>query len=309
MRGYFFMTLIECVPNFSEGRNSNKVNAIADYITKKANIILLGKESGTDVNRSVFTLIGNKEEILKAAFAASEIASDLIDMSTQKGKHFRVGALDVCPFIPLKNATIKDCAELAKAAAEYAGKLGIPAYLYGEAASCAERKSLAFIRKGQYESLPQKLKTLPPDFGPCEYNNQVKKNGAFCFGARNFLIAYNINLKTKDLEIAKQIAKNLRAKIPFIKTTAWFIKEYDLCQVSINIEDYKKAPVLFVFNECKKAAKLFDTEAFSSELIGFAPQEALCQNAGDLDKIIKELGLSYLAPFKKEEHILPTELL
>ena len=303
------MTLIECVLNFSEGRDLNKINIIADYITKKANIILLGKESGQDVNRSVFTFVGNKEEILKAAFAASEIAASLIDMQKQKGKHFRLGALDVCPFIPLKNATMQDSIELAKAAAEYAGKLGISAYLYGEAATSKERQSLSFIRKGQYESLPEKLKTLPPDFGPKEFNAQVKKSGAFCFGARNFLIAYNINLNTKDLELAKQIAKTLRAKIPYIKTTAWFIKEYDLCQVSVNIEDYKKAPVLFVFNECKKIADILGIEAFSSELIGFAPQNALCQTPKNLDKIIKELGLSYLAPFKKEEHILPTELL
>ena len=157
--------------------------------------------------------------------------------------------------------------------------------------------------------MPEKLKILPPDFGPQDFNAQVKKSGAFCFGARDFLIAYNINLKTKDLEIAKQIAKTLRAKIPCIKTTAWFIKEYDLCQVSINIENYKKAPVLFVFNESKKIAKLLGTDAFSSELIGFAPQYALCQDPKDLDKIIKELRLDYLAPFKKEEHILPSELL
>ncbi len=303
------MTLIEWVPNFSEGRDLNKVNLLADDITKKANIILLGKESGADVNRSVFTFVGSKEEILKAAYAAVEIAASLIDMSVQKGKHFRIGSLDVCPFIPMKNATIKDCIELAKATAKFAGERGIPAYLYGEAATSAERKNLSFIRKGQYESLPEKLKILPPDFGPCAFNNQVKKTGAFCFGARDFLIAYNINLKTKDLQIAKQIAKTLRAKIPYIKTTAWFIKEYDLCQVSINIENYKKSPVLFVFNECKQIAKLFNIDAFSSELIGFAPQDALCQNSQDLDKIIKELGLNYLAPFKKEEHIIPTELL
>lgn len=303
------MTLIEWVPNFSEGRNLNKVKTIAKFITEKANIILLGKESGADVNRSVFTFVGNKEEILKAACAAVDIAANLIDMRVQKGKHFRLGALDVCPFIPMKNATMRDCILLAKKVAEYAGKKGIPSYLYGQAASTKERKSLAFIRKGQYESLPEKLKTLPPDFGPKEFNTQVKKSGAFCFGARDFLIAYNINLKTKDLEKAKRIAKTLRAKIPYIKTTAWFIKEYDLCQVSINIEDYKKAPVHFVFNECKKIAQDFNINAFSSELIGFAPQDALCQNAEDLDTIIKELGLDYLAPFKKEEHILPSELL
>lgn len=303
------MTLIEWVPNFSEGRDLKKINTIAEYITEKANIILLGKESGADVNRSVFTFVGTKEEILKAAFAAVEISAELIDISRQTGKHFRVGALDVCPFIPMKNATMQDCISLAKQAAEYAGKLGIPSYLYGKAATSKERQSLAFIRKGQYESLPEKLKNLPPDFGPKEFTEQVKKSGAFCFGARDFLIAYNINLKTKDLDIAKQIAKTLRAKTPYIKTTAWFIKEYDLCQVSINIEDYKKTPVLFVFNECKKIAASLEIEAFSSELIGFAPQEALCQNPQDLDKIIKELGLDYLAPFKKEEHLLPTELL
>ena len=303
------MTLIECVPNFSEGRDLKKVNAIAEYITEKANIILLGKESGADVNRSVFTFVGTKEEILKAAFAAVEISADLIDMRRQTGKHFRLGALDVCPFIPMKNATMQDCILLAKQAAEYAGKLGVPSYLYGQSASSKERQSLAFIRKGEYESLPEKLKNLPPDFGPKEFTEQVKKSGAFCFGARDFLIAYNINLKTKDLEIAKQIAKTLRSKIPYIKTTAWFIKEYDLCQVSINIEDYKKTPVLFVFNECKKIAASLGTEAFSSELIGFAPQEALCQRPQDLDKIIQELGLDYLAPFKKEEHLLPSELL
>lgn len=303
------MTLIEWVPNFSEGRNLKKINTIAEYITEKANVILLGKESGEDVNRSVFTFVGTKEEILKAAKAAVEISSELIDMSKQTGKHFRVGALDVCPFIPMKNATMQDSILLAKQAAEYAGKLGIPSYLYGEAANTQERKSLAFIRKGQYENLEEKLKILPPDFGPKEFTEQVKKSGAFCFGARNFLIAYNINLDTKNLDTAKQIAKTLRAKIPFIKTTAWFIKEYDLCQVSINIEDYKKAPVLFVFNECKKIAQNFNIKAFSSELIGFVPQEAFCQSTQDLDKIIKELGLDYLKPFNKEEHILPSELL
>ena len=303
------MTLIECVPNFSEGRDLKKVNAIADYIKANADIILLGKESGADVNRSVFTFAGEKEEVFKAALACVEIAAKLIDMRVQKGKHFRIGALDVCPFIPLKNATMQDCIMLAKAVADYTGKIGIPAYLYGEAASTQERKSLAFIRKGQYENLEEKLKTLPPDFGPSDFTEQVKKSGAFCFGARDFLIAYNINLKTKNLDIAKQIAKILRAKIPYMKTTAWFIKEYDLCQVSINIENYKEAPILFVFNECKKIAKNFNINAFSSELIGFAPQEALCQSRADLDKIIKELGFDYLKPFNKKEHILPAELL
>ena len=303
------MALIECVPNFSEGKDLKKVNSIAAYIKAKADIILLGKESGADVNRSVFTFAGTKEEVFKAACAAVDIAADLIDMNTQKGKHFRIGALDVCPFIPLKNATMQDCILLARKTAEYAGKKGVPAYLYGEAASSLQRQSLAFIRKAQYESLSEKLKTLPPDFGPREFNAQIKKTGAFCFGARNFLIAYNINLRTKDLELAKQIAKTLRAKIPYIKTTAWFIKEYDLCQVSINIENYKKTPVSFVFTECKKEAQKLKTEAFSSELIGFAPQDAFCQNAENLDKIIKELGLDYLAPFNKKEHIIPSELL
>lgn len=303
------MTLIECVPNFSEGRNFEKVNTIADYIKANADIMLLGKESGADVNRSVFTFVGTKEEVFKAACAAVDITESLIDMRTQTGKHFRLGALDVCPFIPMKNATMQDCILLAKEVAAYAGKKGIPSYLYGQAATSAERKSLAFIRKGQYESLEEKLKTLPPDFGPCRFNEQVKKTGAFCFGARDFLIAYNINLDTKNLDLAKQIAKTLRAKIPYIKTTAWFIKEYDLCQVSINIENYKKAPVCFVFNECQNIARKFNTNAFSSELIGFAPQEALCQNAEDLDTMIKDLGLAYLKPFKKEEHILPLELL
>ena len=303
------MTLMELVPNFSEGRELTKIKTIAAYITKKANIILLGMESGADVNRSVFTFVGTKEEIFKAACAAVEIAANLIDMNRQTGKHLRLGALDVCPFIPLKNATMQEAAELAKKTAKYAGELGIPAYLYGAAASNFERQNLAYIRKGQYENLPEKLKTLTPDFGPCKFNSQVKKTGAFCFGARNFLIAYNINLNTKDLSAAKQLAKILRAKIPYIKTTAWFIKEYDLCQVSINIEDYQKAPMAFVFKECKKEAAKLNLQAFSSELIGFAPQEALCQNPADLDTIIKELGLAYLKPFKKEEHIIPRELL
>ncbi|MBQ4494092.1 MAG: glutamate formimidoyltransferase [Elusimicrobiaceae bacterium] len=303
------MPLIEWVPNFSEGRDLKKVNAIADYIKANADIILLGKESGADVNRSVFTFVGEKEEVFKAALACVEIAVNLIDMRKQKGKHFRLGALDVCPFIPLKNATMQDCIMLAKAVAEYSGKIGIPSYLYGAAATTKERQSLAFIRKGQYESLEEKLKTLPPDFGPCKFTEQVKKSGAFCFGARDFLIAYNINLDTKNLDTAKQIAKTLRAKTPYIKTTAWFIKEYDLCQVSINIEDYKKTPILFVFNECKKIAKNFNINAFSSELIGFAPQESFCKQGQDLDTIIKELGLDYLKPFNKKEHILPLELL
>lgn len=303
------MGLIEWVPNFSEGRDLNKIKDIADFIREKAKVSLLGIESGEAVNRSVFTFAGEQKEILKAAKAGIIIAEKLIDMSKQKGKHFRIGALDVSPFIPLKNSSMQDAVKIAKEAAKFAGTIGIPAYLYAKAASTQERENLAFIRKGQYENLPEKLKILPPDFGPKEFNSQVKKTGAFCFGARNFLIAYNINLNTKDLETTKQIAKILRAEIPAIKTTAWFIDEYDLCQVSINIEDYKKAPILFIFNKCKQIATEFNIQAFSSELIGFAPTDAFCQDPSNLDKIIKELGLSYLKEFKKEEHLIPTEFL
>ncbi|HHM24399.1 MAG TPA: glutamate formimidoyltransferase, partial [Bacteroidetes bacterium] len=202
--------IVECVPNFSEGRNKAVIQAIAQEIENTEGVMLLDVDPGAATNRTVITFIGSPEGVKEAAFRAIKKAAELIDMSKHHGEHPRIGATDVCPFVPVSGVTMEDCVQIAREVGKRVGEeLGIPVYLYEEAATKPERKNLANIRKGEYEGLPEKLKDpeWKPDFGPAEFN---PKTGATVIGAREFLIAYNVNLNTRDRKLAHEIALNLR---------------------------------------------------------------------------------------------------
>ena len=207
-----FHRVVECVPNFSEGRDLNKIKIITDAIVSVAGIKLLDVDPGADMNRTVVTFVGSPDQVLEAAFLAVKTASQVIDMSTHSGSHPRMGATDVCPFVPVSNITLDECADLAKKLGDRVGReLGIPVYLYEHAASCPERRNLAIVRKGEYEGLAEKLKDPQwvPDFGPTQLH---QKAGALITGAREFLVAYNITLNSRDKAHATDIAFELREK-------------------------------------------------------------------------------------------------
>ncbi len=320
------MNLIECVPNISEGSDKNKIRQILSALTSVKGVELLGCEMGKSANRTVITFTAPKEIIPNAALSLIKKSIELIDMRKHSGVHPRIGCVDVCPFIPLKKTTLEDCSEIARnVSQEIAKNYDVPVYLYGAAASNLKRQELSFIRKGGYENLMEKLTVCPPDFGPNNLTENVKKSGALCIGARNFLLAYNINLNTKDLNLAKTIAKELRAKLSGIKTLGWYIEEYGFCQVSINIEDYKKAPLYLVYETCKNIASKFDIKVTGSELVGLAPKDALLDSAkfylnkqnrimqglphGELfDLVATNLNLNQISPFIPEDKILELKL-
>ncbi|MCD6276640.1 glutamate formimidoyltransferase, partial [candidate division WOR-3 bacterium] len=204
--------IVECVPNFSEGRDMGIIKQITDEIEKVEGAILLDVDPGADTNRTVVTFVGTPEAVKEAAFRAIKKAAELIDMSKHKGAHPRMGATDVCPFVPVSGVTMEDCVQIAREVGErVAGELGIPVYLYEEAATRPERRSLADIRAGEYEGLPEKLKDpeWKPDFGEPVFN---PKSGATVIGAREFLIAYNLNVNTRDRKLAHRVALRIREK-------------------------------------------------------------------------------------------------
>jgi len=209
------MKIVECVPNFSEGKNEEIIKAIAEAIKQVKGVSLLDVDPGEDTNRTVYTFVGTPDNVLEAAFQAIKKGAELIDMSKHKGAHPRMGACDVCPFVPVSNITMEECVELANKLGKRVGEeLGIPVYLYEYAAKSEERKNLANIRAGEYEGLKEKLENpeWKPDFGPDKFSEKVKKTGATAIGAREFLIAYNININTKEKRYASKIAKEIREK-------------------------------------------------------------------------------------------------
>ena len=325
--------LIECVPNFSEGRNLDVVDEIASAIKSTKNVKLLNVESDKDYNRTVMTFVGGPSCVNEAAFKAISRASELIDMSRQKGEHPRIGATDVCPIIPVSNVTMDECVQLANELGREVGeKIAIPVYLYENAAKSVECKKLENIRKGEYESLGQKLKDLTPDYGPWEYNDKVKMSGATVIGARFFLIAYNVNLKTNDVQIANQIAGKVResgymkedetgrkTRVPgllkYVKAIGVELNEYNLAQVSMNLTNYKETSIHTAFEAVKAQAIELGTEATGSEMIGLVPKEAMIETGmayisnnnteEDLIKAaIENLGLSQLNEFKPGKKII-----
>jgi glutamate formiminotransferase / formiminotetrahydrofolate cyclodeaminase len=294
------MKIVECVPNFSEGRDKDKIAAITREIEATAGVELLDVDPGASTNRTVVTFIGEPEAVVEAAFKSIRKAAEVIDMRGHKGAHSRIGATDVCPIVPVSGVTMEDCVRLAaELGRRVAGELGIPVFLYEEAAQKPERRNLANIRAGEYEGLAEKLKDpdWKPDFGEAVFN---PKSGATVIGAREFLIAYNINLNTRDRRLAQEIALNLResgrarrdkdgaivrdaqgntVKLPGkfreVKSVGWYVEDYGIAQISINFTNYKVTPIHAVFDETIRQAEALGLRVTGSELVGLIPKEAL----------------------------------
>jgi glutamate formiminotransferase/formiminotetrahydrofolate cyclodeaminase len=273
-------TLVECVPNFSEGRDAAKVDLIVDAM-KIPGVYLLDREMDADHNRSVITLVGEREAIQEAAILGVGKAAELIDLNLHQGAHPRMGAADVVPFIPIDGVTLADCVAMAKAAgAEIFKRYGVPVYLYEAAATRPERQNLELIRKGQFEGIRDEIATNParlPDFGEASLHATA---GATVVGARKALIAYNIFLNTTDVEIAKKIAKAVRFSsggLRFVKGAGFLVR--GMAQVSMNLTDFEQTPIHRVFEFVKREAARYGVMPVSSEIVGLIPKQALEQAA------------------------------
>jgi len=293
---------MECVPNFSEGRDMAVLDAIAAAIKGVKNVVLLDVDPGADTNRTVFTIAGEPEAVVEAAFQGIKKASELIDMSRHHGAHPRMGATDVCPFIPISDMTMDECVEYARVLGKRVGEeLKIPVYLYEHAASKPEWKNLANVRSGEYEALADKAKdpAWKPDFGPHAFN---AKSGATAISAREFLIAYNINLNTRDKKKAHDIALTIRESgkaarddngkmikdekgnkvmtpglFTNCKAVGWYIDGYDRAQISINLTNYKVTPPHLVLDKVRELANEAGVQVTGSELVGLLPKAALVE--------------------------------
>ncbi len=271
-------TLVECVPNFSEGRDQAKVEAIVEAI-RGPGISILDREMDADHNRSVITFAGGLEQVGEAALRGVARAVELIDLNRHSGAHPRLGAADVVPFVPLEGVTLEDCVALARTVGEQIWRrLGVPVYFYEAAATRPERRNLENIRRGQFEGLRSEIGSLPerrPDVGE---ERLLPTAGAVVVGARKFLIAYNINLDTPDVEIAKKVARAVRASsggLAFVKAMGVDLKGRKLAQVSMNLTDFEQTPVLRVFQAVEKEAAALGAGIAGSEIIGLIPKKAL----------------------------------
>ncbi len=270
--------IVECIPNFSEGKDQSVVDQILKAI-KDSGCKILDASSDPSHNRSVVTFIGTLETVEQAAFAATKKASELIDMENHHGEHPRIGATDVIPFVPIQGVTMEECVELAKRVGQRIGtELSIPVYLYAKAATTPKRVRLPSIRKGEYEGLKQAVKTDPdrkPDFGPSELH---PKAGATAVGARPPLIAYNVNLNTTDVKIARSIARRIRESsggLPHVQAKGITMEDTGLAQVTMNLLDYKTTPIELVFSKIEEEAANKGVEITDSEIIGLIPLDAL----------------------------------
>lgn len=338
------MRLVECVPNFSEGRDKAVIDAIAQAIAGVSGVKLLDVDPGADTNRTVFTFVGDPEAVSEAAFRAARRAVELIDMSRHKGAHPRIGAMDVCPFVPVAGITMAECAALARALGERIGReLEVPVYFYEHAATRESRRSLAAIRAGEYEGLAAKLADpeWAPDAGPARFN---PRTGAFVVGARQFLIAYNVNLNTTDRRLANEIALTIRetgrlkrdeagrpvveaegrdVRVPGLKAVraiGWYIEAYRRAQVSINLLDFEVTPLHAVFEAVRAEAEKLGLLVTGSELVGLTPLAPMLaagrhflrkqgKSAGvperDLvEMAVRSLGLADVAPFDPAKKII-----
>lgn len=294
--------LVQCVPNYSEGKDLEKIEKIAAPFKNNKNIKFMGCEPDADYNRTVITVIGEPEDIVAAVVESVGIATELIDMNIQKGEHLRMGATDVIPFIPIKDMTMAECVELSKIVGEKIWeKFKVPVFLYEESATAPNRVSLPSIRKGEFEGMKEKLKLeeWKPDFGERVPHATA---GVTAVGGRMPLIAFNINLDTTDINIAKEISKAIRFSsggFRFIQAGPAEMKEKGIVQVTMNIKDYKKNPIYRVFETVKMEAKRYGVNVLGSEIIGAVPMEALS------DSIEYYLGLDGF----KIDKIIENELL
>ncbi len=274
------MKLYECVPNFSEGRNEETINALREAIESVPDVKLLDVERDPDHNRSVFTFVGTAEGVLDAAFRAVKVAVERIDMNKHEGAHPRIGAADVVPFVPLFDATMEEAVKLAHSLARrLADELNLPVYLYGEAAQRPDRYDLSNIRKGQYEGLAEKMRdpNWKPDYGP---DTPHPTAGATVVGARKILVAYNVNLNSRDLKAAKRIARRVRARtggLAFVKALGFDLPTKNMVQVSMNLVDYERTPVHAAYEYVKLWADRYSQPVYESEIVGLVPLKALVE--------------------------------
>jgi glutamate formiminotransferase/formiminotetrahydrofolate cyclodeaminase len=330
--------IVECVPNFSEGRDLNVVWAIADRIAEVKGVKILDVDPGFDANRTVITFAGTPDAVSKASFIAVKEASELIDMTTQHGEHPRIGACDVLPFVPISGITMEETVALSRRVAKRIGtKLNIPVYCYEDSAFSALKRNLASCRAGEYEGLEDKMNDpkWKPDYGPNIFN---AKSGATVVGARNFLVAFNVNLDTDSVKIAKEIAKNIResgkiitagngekirvpGKLKNVKAIGWYMEQYKRVQVSMNLTNINVTPIHIAYNEVVELASEYGVRVTGSELVGMVPLKALT-DAGKfyvndveipenelINIAIERLGLDDIRPFEAHEKILEYSLM
>ncbi len=275
--------LVECVPNFSEGRDAAKMNAIVEAVLSVPDVVLLDRESDADHNRCVLTFVGPPAAVADAAFRGVEKAVELIDLTKHQGAHPRIGAADVVPFIPIEGVTLEECVHLAeRVAGEIWSKLRVPVYLYESAAKRPDRVNLENIRRGQFEALVKEMGVAPeraPDVGDAVCHPTA---GATVVGARKFLIAYNVNLGTPDVAIAKKIAKTIRFSsggFRFVKSMGVMLGTRNLAQVSINLTDFEQTPMHLVFETVRREAERYGVPVVGSEIVGLIPKKAIEMSA------------------------------
>ena len=334
------MKIIECVPNFSEGKNKETFSKITESVKKIRGVKLLNLEPDADYNRVVVTLAGDETGILEGALAVTHAAAENIDMRNHKGEHPRLGAIDVVPFVPVKNITMDGCIKISNAYGKrIAEELNVPVYLYEASALKPDRVNLSNVRKGEYEGLESKLKDpgWQPDYGKAIFNPKL---GAIVTGARFFLIAYNVNIKSEDVSYAKTIAELLResgrpqrdiegkivkvdgktltipGRLKSVKGMGVALEKYGITQVSMNLTNYTVTAIHTAFEEVKKEAERLGVEVDGSEIVGLVPLEALVlsgkfysrnQNMSDeelADLAIEKLGLNSLNAFTKNQKII-----
>ncbi len=343
--------LIECVPNFSEGRDMNIINKITDEIKKIEGVSVIDVDPGKATNRTVVTMVGTPDQVIEAAFQAIKKAKELIDMRKHKGAHPRFGATDVCPLIPVSNITMEEVVKYAAKLAKRVGdELNIPIFCYEHAAQIEERKNLAVCRKGEYEALGERIqsKEWKPDFGSCKWDEETQKSGATAVGARNFLIAYNVNLNTTSTRRANTIAFDIRERgrvkreggsltgkiikdengnpinepglLKSVKGIGWYIEEYGIAQISLNLTDIAITSMHKAFDTACDRATANGLRVTGSELVGVIPLQAMLdagryflkkqnRSTGISDKeiikiAVKSLGLDELYPFEPDKKII-----
>lgn len=315
--------IIECVPNISEGRDPAKIKAITDVVERVEGAMILNLDPGKATNRTVITIAGEPDAVIEAAFQLVKKASETIDMAKHKGEHPRFGATDVCPLVPVANVSMEECVEYARKLGKRIGEeLKIPVYFYENAATSDKRKNLASVRSGEYEGLAAKLANADwkPDHGPAAFNEHVQKTGAIAVGARDFLVAYNVNINSTSARRANSIAFDIRERgrvkreggtvsgkiikdehgnpvnepglLKAVKGIGWFIEEYGVAQISYNITNINVSPVHVVFDKTCERANVRGLRVTGSELIGLVPKQALI-DAGKyfLNKQQRSLGV------------------
>ncbi len=329
--------IVECVPNFSEGRNQSVIDSIANSAMGITGARVLGVEPDPDYNRTVLTIAGEPGAVVQAAFNVIKTSFELIDMKVHEGEHPRIGAVDVCPFVPIQNSTMDECVELAKALGNrVVEELDLPVFFYGSAASNIERELLSDLRKGEYESLKERYRNggpLLPDIGPKDYNENVEKFGAVVIGARGILVAYNVNLDEKDALVSKlagtivrssgRLIKNdsggklrIKGMLEMVQGMGLPLEAHGISQVSMNLRDVNITPMHVAYEAVKSIAKDHGVDTCGSELVGLVPLSTMLEAGKWYDKsenpteedlvssAISGLGLEFLSPFDPNVRII-----